>query len=299
MRGLVRGCLLQLALWAAGTAAVQIYLRSVAPVRGEVWPVSIALGLLAAMGVWLVVAAATAAAERRMLVRAAAGTTPADGSWVAVSGEIDTRTPVQAPLSGDRVVAYEYKIVRDERIGRSSSPVTYYEGKALAASTIATPHGAIRLLAVPSFDMAMETLIPKDALANAVHYLRTTTFEKRDTARQRTSALEREWADDDGVFRIDKTFFAADVDLEDRFRFEERRIRPRDPVCAFGVYSTARAGLVPDTKWGRPTRIVRGTAADAARMLNGRIVKYLIGALILGALTYGLTMAYAKHIAAL
>ena len=52
-----------------------------------------------------------------------------------------------APLSGEPAVAYEYSIGRDQRIGKSTSFVSYFDGKALAASTIVMPSGVMRILA--------------------------------------------------------------------------------------------------------------------------------------------------------
>jgi hypothetical protein len=297
MRGCARSCLLQLLLWAAITAAVQFYLRSAAPARAEVWPFSLAIGLAASMAIVLAHAVLRTSRERKMLTEAAAGTTPADGAWVAVSGPITSRTPVRGPISGEVVVAYEYKIERDERLGRSTTPVLYYDGKALSESTIATAQGPIRLLTVPTFEMEPADVRNERAVANATEYIHRTTFANRETGAARTANLEKEWTDDDGVFRIDNRRVGSDVDLNDRFRLAERQIRQNEPVCVFGVYSAERRGLVPDERWGRPARLMRGTASDAARALSGRVVRYTIGALLLAGGAAGGVVVYLRQFA--
>lgn len=293
MRGCARSCLLQLLLWAGITAAVQFYLRSAAPARAEVWPFSIAIGMAATMAVLLVLGVVKTWRERKMLT----GTTLADGAWVAVSGPISSRTPVRGPLSGDSVVAYEYKIERDERIGRSTSAVLYFDGKALSESTIATAQGPIRLLTVPAFEMDPEPIPNARAVSNATHYISRTALSNRETGAARTGNLEKEWTDDDGVFRIDNRRTAGAVDLKDRFRLEERQVRQNEPVCVFGVYSAERRGLVPDTRWGRPARLMRGTASAAASRLSGRIVRYTIGALLLAGVAGGGVVLYLRQFA--
>jgi hypothetical protein len=292
MKGCARGCATQLLLWAGLAAAFYVYARSVGRVGADTIPVSITIGLLAAMAVLLMHTAAGAVNERRLLVRAAEGITPGDGEWAAVSGEIRSSAPLRAPLSGETVVAYEYSIGRDQRIGKSTSFMTYFDGKALASSTIVTRTAVVRLLVVPALDVEPANIEQARALSNARDHVREAVFESRDTGRQRAGALEREWADDDGVYHIDKKHSKGDVDLSDGFRLEERHIKLGETVCAFGVYSAERRGLVPDTTWARPARLMRGAVADGTRSLRGRVIRYVIGSLILGAVAVGGAIAY-------
>ena len=268
-------------MWAAFAAAFYVYFRSVADLGVATWLTSIATGLVVSMAVLLLHSVFTAGRERTMLIEAATGETPQDGKRVAVSGEIRSRTPVRGPISGEPVVAYEYTISRDEKLGRNSSEVTWYDGKALAASTIATRHGAIRLLSVPRLDIEAASVEPETALRNAMQHVRTATFARRDTPNERTSLLEQEWTDDDGVYQIDRRHFGAEVDLADRFRFQEQHLEQGAMVCAFGVYSKARGGLVPDEQWGGHTTVMRGSALDVAAQLRSRMVRYSVGAVVL------------------
>ena len=291
MQGCGRSCGVQLVVWAVASAGFFIYARSVGRAGAELWAVSIGVGLVTTMALLIAHSAAGAEKKRRILLRAGTGT-PGDGQWTAVSGEIRSSAPLRAPLSGEPVVMYEYSLGRDQRVGKSMSFITWFDGKALTASTIATSAGAIRLLAVPRLEVEAALVEPARAVSNARDYIRRATFALRDTSRQRTSALEREWADDDGVFRIDKKYSSEDVDLLDGLRFEERHIRQGETVCAFGVYSPERRALVPDTRWGRPARIMRGSGNEAARALRGRVIRYVVGAIILAAIAAGGAIAY-------
>lgn len=286
MKGLWRSCLLQLLLWASIAAVFYTFTRSV--------PVAVGCGLLLSMALIVAGGASRAWKESRILSRAAGNETPRDGEWTAVSGELRCASPLRAPLSGELVAAYEYSIGRDERVGKSMTLVTYYDGKALASSSIATPRGEVRLLTVPLLEVEPAEMPHARTVANAREHVSTAAFEKRETARERTSGLEREWTDDDGVFRIDRRLASKDADLAERFRFEEKHIKPRETVCAFGVYSSERRGLVPDAKWGRPGRIVRGSADQISRSLRGRVIRYAIGAVILASLAIGGAIVFVR-----
>jgi hypothetical protein len=292
MRGCRRACTIQLNIWALIAAGLYLYAASTGRTGLAMWPLSIVIGLLATMALLIAHSALEAAKERRMLMRSCEGVRPGDGEWVAACGAIHSSAPMASPITAEKVVAYEYSISRDQRVGGRSTLMTYFDGKALAASTISTPAGEVRLLAVPALEVGPAHVETSRAVANAREYLRHAVFEQRDSARQRTSALEREWTDDDGVFRIDRKYSNVDVELSDDFRFEERHLKPGDIVCAFGVYSVQRGGLVPDTRWGRRSRITRGSAADAARDLRGRSIRYAIGSLILGAAAIGIAIGW-------
>lgn len=142
-----------------------------------------------------------------MLRSADRGATLRDGAWVAVSGRIDSSSPLRAPMSGEEVIAYEYKVERWEKVIRGQARLPWFDGKALAPSVIRTPHGPVRLLTVPRLEGERAGISSSQAIPRTSAYLRATTFEKRDTAR------EREWADDYGSFRIDRRHSETDPDL--------------------------------------------------------------------------------------
>lgn len=151
-----------------------------------------AAGLFVVAAIGYAAGIGTAWRERKMLLEAMAGTLPADGRWAAVSGTIQALSPLTAPLSRERVVAYEYRIHRSERLGKSDSDITYYEGKALAPSTIATRHGTVRLLCFPSFDdIEAESFAPSEALERARDYVAETTFTIFETSKKNGGSASR------------------------------------------------------------------------------------------------------------
>jgi hypothetical protein len=63
-------------------------------------------------------------------------------------------------------------------------------------------------------------------------------------------------------------------------------------VCAFGLYSASRGGLVPHPNWSRTARLMRGDATTVSDQLGNRIIKYAIGAVIFAAATFGIVKLY-------
>ncbi|MGZ5441241.1 MAG: hypothetical protein ACXW5U_08215 [Thermoanaerobaculia bacterium] len=277
MKGCARTCLLQLLGWGVVSYAFYFYLQSLGDLGTPLYWASIGAGLFAMIAIGYAWAIKDLFLERKVLLEAASGTPPEDGRWVAVGGRIHSMHSLHGPLTGEDVVAYQYKISRMERSGKSSSEVTYYDGKALVPSTISTPHGSIRLLAVPTFDVPAATFERYvDTLERAREYVAATPFQTSKTPKNEKIGMEHESTDDDGNFRVDKRWSEREVDL-DGFTFEEKHIRQNEPVCAFGLYSQQRGGLIPHPNWAKQTRIMRGDAHDVANQLRTRIIKYVIG----------------------
>jgi hypothetical protein len=254
---------------------------------------SLGAGLCVVAAIGYALGIGTAYRERKLLLDAMAGTPPPDGQWAAVSGTIHSMAPLTAPISGKDAVAYEYKIYRSERSGRNTSTVTYFDGKALAPSTIASRHGSVRLLAVPSLeDIPVEDVTWTESLEHAKEYVAQTQFELIEPGKERRGKLEDEWTDDDGQYRIDRRHPTQDVDLSDDFRFEEKRIGQGEQVCAFGLYSRQRGGLIPHPNWAKHTRVMRGDAMSVAAQLRSRMIKYVAGILVFSAIAYGIVRLY-------
>lgn len=298
MKGCARTCLLQLLGWGVASGAFYFYLSSLGDLGTPLIWASLGAGLCVALALGWALGIKSAAGERATLLAAMEGSPPDDGAWIAVSGRIHSMHALRGPLSGDDVVAYEYKVSRMERSGKSSSLVTYYEGKALVPSTIATRHGSIRLLSVPTFDVApLPFSRYQDALANLRQYIAETSFQTTETPKEQRIGMTEEQTDDDGSFRVDKRHFPdRDLDLElDGFQLEEKAIRQNETVCAFGLYSQQRGGLIPHPNWARQTRVMRGDAGDVARQLRARILKYAIGVVVFGAAAWGIVRLYAAN----
>lgn len=255
-------------------------------------------GLFVVAVIAAVVGIVTTHRERKMLLDAVAGTPPADGQWVGVSGTIQSISPLTAPLTGQRAVAYEYKISRDERIGKSTSDVVYYDGKALAPCTIATRQGSVRLLSVPDFtELEAAPLESSATMHRASEYIRQTSFTIYETSKKRRTRLEEEWTDDDGQYRHDRQHFTREVDLRDRYRYQEKLIGQGEQVCAFGLYSSQRGGLIPHPNWAKQTRVLRGNPSRVADQLRGKMIKSAISAVVFSALAYGIVWLYHYQVA--
>jgi hypothetical protein len=296
MKGCARTCLLWLAGWAIAALSFFAYFRTLGDLPEGIYWASAGAGLCAIAVLGYILGIGNAAKERAMLIDSMTGTPPTDGKWVAVSGRIHSMHKLHAPLSGESVVAYTYKIWRSEGSGKSSTQVTHFEGKALIPSTIATRTGTVRLLAVPLFDFPDEELDLDKAFGNASEYIARTTFETDATPKdQRAGTMEKESADDDGNFRVDKRSKNAMEIPIDSCHLEEKHIKQNEMVCAFGLYSAARSGLIPHANWAKQTRVMRGDAETGARLLRNRMLKYLIGIAVFGAAIGGIVWACRVH----
>jgi hypothetical protein len=80
-------------------------------------------------------------------------------------------------------------------------------------------------------------------------------------------------------------------------QFEEKHIRQNEAVCAFGLYSQQRGGIIPHPNWAKQTRVMRGDAIDVAKQIRTRIIKYVIGTVCFSAAAYAIVKIYAANIA--
>lgn len=293
MKGCARSCILWLLGWALAAYAFYDHFVGIRDFGPPMYWGSAIAGLCIVAIVGYTIGIGTSYRERTMLLEAIAGTPPEDGKWAAVSGPIHSMASLTAPISGRDAVAYEYKIYRHEQQGRNHSDVTYFDGKALAPSTIATRQGTMRLLSVPSLaDIPADSIPWPEAVGNAREYVARTEFELTESAGKRRSKLEDEWTDDDGQYRRDRRYSTSEIALEDDFRFEEKRIGQGELVCAFGLYSRQRGGLIPHPNWSKQTRLMRGDTSAVAAQLRSRMVKYAIGIVVSGAIAYGIVWLY-------
>ena len=293
MKGCARTCILWLLGWAALAFGFYYYFRGLHDFGAPTYWASAIAGLSVVAVIGYALGIGGTYSERKALLGAMEGVAPQDGKWAAVAGTIHSMSCVTAPISQKDSVAYEYKIHRSESSGKSSTDVTYYEGKALAPSTISTRQGTVRLLAVPAFtEIAPEEVRWQQAVENATAYVAQTSFEMRATSKDRRGGLEEEWTDDDGQYRSDRRHKDFDPDLKDDFRFTEKRIPQGAQVCAFGLYSRDRGGLIPHPNWAKQTRVMLGDGMSVAGKLRSRIIKYFIGIIVFSAIAYGIVRFY-------
>ncbi|MEA2465633.1 MAG: hypothetical protein QOJ98_3380 [Acidobacteriota bacterium] len=298
MKGCARSCLLLLLGWGIAAYAFYRYFVGLRDFGAPMYWGSAVAGLLVVGAIGYAAGIGTAYRERKMLLEAMAGTPPADGRWAGISGTIHSTTPLTAPISGERVVAYEYRIHRDERVGKTMSEIVYYDGKALAPSTIATRQGSVRLLSLPAFtEFEAESIAQSEAARRAKSYVAGTPFTIYDTATKRRTRIEEEWTDDDGQYRHDRQHFTRETDLGDDFHFEEKHVKQGEQVCAFGLYSRERGGLIPHPNWAKQTRLVRGDVSKVAVQLRRRMINYCIAAIVCSVLVYAIVQLYHYKVA--
>jgi hypothetical protein len=301
MKGCARTCLLWLIGWAAAGGAFFFYLRRLGEYTPQIWWASVIAGFCVVLVVSYVVGIWGFFKERSMLLGAMVGRPPNDGEWIAVSGPIHSNAPLKTPITGVSAVTYTYDVYRMEtsRGGSSHSSTnkhSYWEGKALAPSTISAKQGSIRLLAVPSLlDVPAEK--PHDAatIDRVRRYIEETIFTTPSSMKEMRAAAQEEYTDDDGMYRVDRTSTENDVDVASCL-LEERHIKQGETVSAFGLYSSSRGGLVPHPNWAKQARIMRGDATTVANQLRNRMIRYFLGMLLFAAAAYGVVRLYEYHV---
>jgi hypothetical protein len=297
MKGCVRTCLLWLAGALIAAAGYYVYLRRLGEFIPQLWWACGVAGVCTVTSVSYLLGIRTFGKERAMLLGALTGEMPKDGEWVAVSGTIRSLDPVRTPMTAVTAVAYSYGISRIETSSTSNTRTTtvkYFEGKRLAPSSISTRQGTVRLLAVPTLDVPPENTKTVACVANAEQYVHNTAFQTSNTPKDERIGLETEATDDDGTFRLDKHLADSKPDIAGCI-LEERHIKQGEMVCAFGLYSAARGGLIPHPNWSRQARLMRGDATQVAAELRKRMIKYCIGALIFAAIAFGIVKLYQAH----
>lgn len=290
MKGCARTCVLWLVGLAAVAAGFYFYLIRFGRLDPGIWWASGGAAVCTMLVVSYIIGIFTTSKERRVLLGSMNGTPPEDGQWTAVSGQISSINPLTAPLSGANVVAYDYRIFRMERSGKSTSEVMYFEGKGLAPSTIATRRGGVKLLAVPTLEVDNTPLRHMETVQRARDYIAQTNFTSKTMKEARKSTTE-EMTDDDGMYKSDILGRDLQVDLDD-CEYREKHVANGETVCAFGLYSQSRNGLVPHENWAKQARIMRGDATSVAAKLMKRVIWYFVGIVVFGAAVYGIVQVY-------
>ncbi len=298
-RSLMRGCaihtLLLAALWLGLCAGLVLFLqqaygRSPSQTVGP----SLLIGGIAWIAVLQWLSAAQAWRQRRALSRGMAGVPPRHGRQAVLVGNIQALgATIVGPLDGALCVAYRYEISEHVGSGKKASHVTHYKGVALVPCVVTTPTGSYRLLAVPEIDGAIPESTRERMLAKAADYIQGTTFTSRTTSARE---LEERWSDTDGAYRSDVSYGdGGTVDLAN-CRLIQQHVPSGAEVCVFGLYSDAKGGIVAHANWGKPTRLVVGSADQAARLLASSVRTRLIVGLIIGAGASGLFWAFASSL---
>lgn len=214
-----------------------------------------------------------------MLARAIDGQPPIDGQIGVITGEIHAQgTAMRAPLSDVPCIAFQYEIFKHVRSGRQGHKAVYYKGIALTPSTIRTKSGSYKLLAVPTFDFESEFLAHDATVRRAAALIRTANFEAPQKPFTRP-AIENQWSDNDGSYRLEIKHATTAFDLE-TCSFSEFVVKDGEAVCVFGRYSAARGGIAADENWANETRIMKADGATIVAALGSRVARYIVWGLI-------------------
>ena len=209
-----------------------------------------------------------------------------DGKLIRVVGRIRATGPaLSAPFSQRVCLLYQYEVSRPSTGDRSDN-LKAFTGFALTPSVIDGSNRSIKLLGFPELEgFDTETQEGEAEFENARAYIAATTFEDM----QGLSALRNVWgavkeriADDDGNVRKDWQMVEKSYDISDSTLTEEI-IVSGDQVCAIGVYSAAKGGIVSDLSKAL-NKLVKGDAQQSAALLRSEGLGQGVASLVAGTL---------------
>ena len=195
-----------------------------------------------------------------------------DGELTAAIGTIRAiGTPLVSPLTRKECVAYDCEISREVRSNSSNtsnSTDKRFTGFALTPSIVRSPRGDVRLLALVLMD-EFEKVSSYDFEA-ARTYVSNAKFENMSGMKvfSVVSKMKEIFNDDDGSIRFDwkMTSEPLDVDIDELY---ERVVPEGAQVCALGVYSAVKQGLVSKTaKTFSPIRLIPGDGPTVLKTLS-------------------------------
>jgi hypothetical protein len=205
----------------------------------------LSIGLCVAVNLGL--SAASAISKRRTLERSLAGAAFEDGALVAAIGTIrPVDTALLSPFTSRSCVACEYTIQGSQ--GQPGALGTSIAGVFLVPSVIESKSGNARLLGWPGLGRFAASGCGEDQhRENARAFVAATTFELGALSGV-FSKLDAPVADADGRLRIDVST-GKDTN-PDWKRLTEKIVPVGARVCALGIWSAARGGIVadPDSK---------------------------------------------------
>jgi hypothetical protein len=275
MRSLGRTCLLWSVLYLLLAAAIGALVYERYP---DPRPAAIA-GLASSFFLWMsigyVAGIRTKGAEARQIRAAMAGQHLADGERGAVVGVVSGAMDfLESPITKKRCLVYEYKAVPT-----GNEQLAAWEGFALAPTTIQGPGGMVRILAAPDLEFDGEPIGSREHRQNFREYVAKTTFIEQTNIdiRRDLAHLKEINTDDDGRIR-DDVHGMVRGDLGN-MTLSEKTLAAGEKVVAFGRYSSARGGFVPDPESVlRSIRIVKGEPEAVLRKVaRSRPVNLFMG----------------------
>ena len=236
----LRGCLFRLALYALVAIALTMIIERRIGQRVPAVVAGLIAGVIATAALGHVGTIISKLRELMLIRAGLAGHDPRDGKRFAAIGTITPSggTRLTSPLTHTPAISYNYWIVRP---GKRS-----WEGVAMVPSTIRCGLHSIRLLALPELIDLPKDQLSGTAVQRAEDYVRITEFQpfNRDV-KKIFDDLYSAYRDGDGTLRQDRGLRVKKPSLSDAV-MAEQILRPNDTICAIGVYSSERGGLVAD-----------------------------------------------------
>ncbi len=267
MKSLARTCILWFVLYLALATLVGAVVYERFP-RPQVAAIA---GLAAGFFIWVslgyITGVKTKGAEARKLRKAIDGGRPEDGERVAVagvaSGSLDF---LESPISRKRCLVYEYKAIPPE-----NQSLAAWEGFALVPMSIDGRSGMVRVLAAPELEFPSEAVGSHEHWKNFREYVARTTYIQHGSVDFKRDFAHLKEIDTDSDGRIRDDVRSMDRDDLENMTLSEKIIAPGDKVVAYGLFSSARGGLVPDEKAVlRSVKIFKGEPEELLRKVARR-----------------------------
>ena len=222
------------------------------------------------------------------LSRAGRGEGPVDGEHASIVGVLEARTDevLSAPFSGRPALAWKYAITRRITARRGSvargTIVTAFQGEAMVPCEIRTESGRIPLLGRPKLFDNGDIVVGDEARAKARTHLAARfpeAFGAEPPARTPPDASEdadRQFEATGGFRQEESQRIPRDAGLESsfdvsRWTLRETIYRPGETVCATGVWSAERGGLLPQAGGLQELLLEHGDAAAASERRSSNL----------------------------
>lgn len=289
-----RGCLLWLLQLAALTGLYYLVIRGrLDPPLDWLAALGGGLALMLVIGafrnVWL------AQQNRALLDRAHTGAPFEDGQRIAAVGPIMALgAPIPSPLSGTPCVFYSWEIshlnpLQNRRKSTRPQNVNDFSGFALTPCVVQTPTGNVRILGFPVLEGFPEVVQRGDrAFAKAQDYLSSTPFEEVGVTNA-FSQVKGLLVDEDGHLRKDWRMAGEGFQLDPNLHtLKEQVVKDGETVCALGLYSAEKKGLVQGYghRQGVGIKLIPGDSAAARNILKVNLWKYSIAGVLLFLVTH-------------
>lgn len=225
---------------------------------------------------------------RALLDRTLTGAPFEDGQRIAAVGPIMALgAPIHAPFSGTPCAFCSWEISHpslSRAKGSRTEGVKDFGGFALTPCVVQTPTGNVRILGFPVLEGFPEEAQRGDAaFARARAYLQSAAFEEMGITKV-YSQLKDLLVDEDGHLHKDWRMAGAGFELDPNVHtLTEQIVKDGQTVCALGLYSAERNGLVPGYgQAGEGLKLILGGSEPAHNALTTSFRQSVFaGALIL------------------